>query len=443
MASRAPSFPRGGTQHLRRLSLALAWAIPVAIGCGGSPSQVTGAAGNGAGGGGGAGTGGAAAGTGGAAAGTGGAAAGTGGAAAGTGGATGTGGSTGGRPVQTCVPPADQSQPPSMLSQTGCVSPSDPKTLASSVVPYEVNSPLWSDGADKRRGMALPAGGTIHVVNCAANPAECPAPRDRTDDGKWLLPTGTVMVKSFLFDGKFLETRLLVHFDETTWIGYTYRWDEAQTDATLVGTERDQVSFATGQRTVVWHFPSRRDCETCHVQGARFALGTETAQFNRVVGGVNQIDRLAAAGVFDAPVPKPYKAALVAPYPSDAGSPPPTATIEERAASYLHANCSFCHRPPQDVDCTSDPCMDFRFGLPLAERSLCNVDPSKNSLGITDAKTLVPGQPGRSLMWVRMTRPPDDDQGRHGRMPTIASYVVDQMAVDLIGSWITSITACP
>jgi hypothetical protein len=323
------------------------------------------------------------------------------------------------------------------------VSPTDPKALAASVVPYEVNSPLWSDGADKRRGMALPTNGKIHVLNCTANPAECPAPRDRTDDGKWVLPTGTVMVKSFLFDGKFLETRLLVNFDATTWVGYTYKWDEAQTDATLVGTEREQVSFATGQRTVTWHFPSRYDCETCHVAGARFALGTETAQFNRVVGGMNQIDRLAALDAFDALPPRPYKAALVAPYPSEAGSPPQTATVEQRAASYLHANCSFCHRPPQDVDCTAEPCMDFRFGLTLAERNLCNVDPAKNTLGVADAKTLVPGQPAKSLTWVRMTRPPDDDAGKHGRMPLIASYVVDQMAVDLIGSWITSITACP
>jgi hypothetical protein len=410
---------------VRRLTLALALAstIPIAIGCGSNPSQNTGAAGSSAAGNGGT------AGTGGGVAGTGGSAAGTGGSAV--------------PPVQTCVPPADRNQPPQMLSQTGCVNPGDPKTLAISVVPYEVNSPLWSDGADKLRGMALPAGGKIHVVNCAANPAECPGPRDRTDDGKWVLPTGTVMVKSFLFDGKFLETRLLVHVDATSWVGYTYRWDEAQTGATLVGTERDQVSFATGQRTVEWHFPSRRDCETCHVAGAGFALGTETAQFNRVVGGVNQIDRLAALGAFDAPVPKPYKAALVAPYPSDAGSPPQSATIEQRAASYLHANCSFCHRPPQDVDCTAEPCMDFRAGLTLAERNLCDVVPSKNTLGIVDAKNLVPGQPGKSITWVRMTRPPDDDTGKHGRMPLIASYVVDQMAVDLIGSWITSITACP
>ncbi len=363
------TFPYRTRQFPRRLALSLAMAcsFTVAIGCGSSPSQGS--------------------------PGTGGGAAGTSGGTGGSGGMAGSGGSVT-PPPQTCVPPANREQPPEKLSQTGCMSPTDPKALAASVVPYEVNSPLWSDGADKRRGMALPDGGKIHVVNCAANSAECPQPRDRTDDGKWVLPAGTVMVKSFLFDGKFLETRLLVNFDATTWVGYTYKWDEAQTDATLVGTERDQVSFATGQRTVEWHFPSRFDCETCHVAGAGFALGTETAQFNRVVGGVNQIDRLAALDAFDAPVPKPYKAALVAPYPSDAGGPPQTATIEQRAASYLHANCSFCHRPPQDIDCTAEPCMDFRVGLTLAERNLCNVDPSKNTLGIADAKNLVPGQPG-------------------------------------------------
>jgi len=378
--------------------------------------------------------------------GSGGMVAGTGGAAGtGTGGAAGTGGATGtgGRPPQTCVPPTDKTQPAAMLSQTGCVDPRDPKKLAASVIPYEVNSPLWSDGADKTRGMALPPGGKIHVKNCTANPAECPSSRDRTDEGRWLMPVGTVLVKNFLFDSKFVETRLFVSFDAATWVGYSYKWDEAQTDATLVGTQRDQVSFSTGQRTVDWHYPSRKDCGTCHVEAAGFALGTETAQFNRVVGGVNQIDALAALGAFDAAVPKPYKAALIAPYPSQAGAPPAGATVEQRALSYLHANCAFCHRPTDDIDCTAEPCQDLRAGLMLSERRLCNVDPAKNDLGVTGAKNLVPGHPEQSLVWVRMNRPADDNEGKHGRMPLLASYVIDQMAVDLVGSWISSITSCP
>ncbi len=367
---------------------------------------------------------------------------GLGGAGGGSAGTPGTGGAGGSAP-QTCVPFADQSQPIQKLSQTGCVSPTDPKALASTVFPYEVNSPLWSDGADKVRGMALPDGAKIHVKSCAANPAECPGARGFTDDGKWLLPVGTVMVKSFLFDGKLLETRLLMHFDATTWVGYTYKWDEAQTDATLVGEARDTVMFKTGQRTVTWHFPSRQDCMTCHVPEAGFVLGAETAQLNRVVGGANQLDRFQGMGVFDAPLPTPYKAALVTPTVSQAGSPPASATIEQRATSYLHANCGFCHRPPDDVDCNSDPCQDLRYGLALADRNLCNITPAKGGFGLTDPKTLAPGDPEHSVLSIRMKAKPDDTDGKHGRMPLIASYVVDQMAVDLIGSWITSITACP
>ena len=416
---------QAGAQFARKLtlslSLAMACTVAVSVGCGSSPQQGTGGGGNSA---------------------AGSSGAGTGGGAPGTGGAAGTGGRAG-SPVQTCVPPADPASPPAKLSQTGCVNANDPKTMAVSVVPYEVNSPLWSDGADKLRGIALPMGGKIHVKNCMSSPAECPGTRGYTDDGKWVMPVGTVMVKSFLFDGKFLETRLFVRSDQTTWAGFTYKWDEAQTDATLVGTEREEMMFVTGQRTVHWRFPSRRDCVKCHLPAASDTLGTETAQMNRVVGGTNQIDKLAAMDAFDAPVPKPYKAALVAPYPSQAGTPPTSATVEQRATSYLHANCGFCHRPNDDVDCTSEPCLDLRSGLPFANRSICNIAPGKGDFGIAGAMLLTPAQPAKSMISYRMSALPDDDAGKHGRMPQIASYVVDEMAVSLINSWITSITACP
>jgi hypothetical protein len=373
-----------------------------------------------------------------------GATAGTTGNGGGVGGGGGTSGSGGAAVTQTCVLFADKDQPIQMLSQTGCVSPTNPKQLAASVIPYEVNSPLWSDGADKIRGLALPRGGKIHVKNCAMNPSECPGSRDVADDGKWMLPVGTVMVKSFLFDNKFLETRLLMRFNATTIVGYSYKWDEAQTDATLVaGADREQMNFVTGQRTVTWTFPSRQDCLGCHLPEAGYVLGTETAQLNRVVAGTNQIDKLSAMGAFDAPVPTPYKAALVTPTPSQAGTPPSSATIEQRATSYLHANCGFCHRPADDIDCASDPCQDLRFGLPMNVRNLCNTVPAKGNLGVDGARNLVPDSPDHSLIWIRMSRQPDDAQGRKGRMPPIASFVVDQAAVDLIGQWITSIKTCP
>ncbi|HXJ19847.1 MAG TPA: hypothetical protein VMT03_06395 [Polyangia bacterium] len=363
-----------------------------------------------------------------------------------SGGMGGMGGMGGGMAVvpQTCVPFADMNQPIQMLSQTGCVNATNPTQLAPSVTYYEVNSPLWSDGADKMRGMALPSGGKIHVVNCTANPSECPGPRDYADDGKWKFPAGTVMVKSFMFDGKFLETRLLMHPDATTWEGFTYKWDEAQTDATLESQDRDEENFDTGKQTVDWHFPSRMDCVTCHIPDKGYGvLGGETAQFNRVVNGANQLDKLQAMGAFDAPIPTPYKAALIEPTTSQLGSPPASASLEQKATTYLHANCGFCHRPDDNIDCTTDPCLDLRFGIPLADRNICNVAPVKGNFSLTNPVIMAPGHPELSVMSIRMKQPADDSTGHHGRMPLIASYVVDQQATDLIDAWITSVTSCP
>src|SRR5450755_164200 len=135
-------------------------------------------------------------------------------------------------PPGECTPPVDMAAPLGKLSQTGCMEATDPTKLAARVIRYEVNSPLWSDSADKQRGMVLPAGKTVHVLDCALEPAQCTQGPSNT--GKWVFPVGTVPVKSFLFDGKLVETRLFVRHDEQNWVGYSYQWDEAQTDATLV-----------------------------------------------------------------------------------------------------------------------------------------------------------------------------------------------------------------
>ena len=138
-------------------------------------------------------------------------------------------GGGGGSIAQTCVPPPAIDQPAAKLSQTGCMSPSDTKTMAASVLPYDVNSPLWSDGADKQRGISLPLAG--RSTSKIARRRRRSARRGRPTTASGSFPVGTVMVKSFLFDGKLVETRLFVHLDAATWAGYSYEWDEAQTDA--------------------------------------------------------------------------------------------------------------------------------------------------------------------------------------------------------------------
>jgi uncharacterized repeat protein (TIGR03806 family) len=332
----------------------------------------------------------------------------------------------------SCTPPFNVNTPYEKLSQTGCVNPSNPTQFDPRVVPYEVNSPLWSDNAAKTRGMVIPAGKKIHVKDCVAAPTECSG---LADNGKWVLPVGTVMVKNFLFDQKFVETRLFVHFDEATWVGYGYQWDKDQTEATLVPDQRVTVMFDTGTRMVPWTYPHRQDCMTCHSPGGGSTLGLETAQLNRVVNGMNQIDRMASMALFETAPAKPYVAALVAPYaiPGQLAGPPPTATLDERARSYLHANCGFCHRPQGAFDL-----VDLRYGIAMKDRNLCNFVPDKGDTGVLGALNLIPGDPAKSTIWIRM-----NSLENKVRMPAIASAIVDTQGTNLISDWIRSITACP
>lgn len=309
-----------------------------------------------------------------------------------------------------------------------------PTQFVSTAHGYEVQSPLWSDGADKQRAVVLPPGGKIHVVNCAAEPTAC---LDAADDGKWVFPVGTAFLKSFGFDGKLVETRLLTAQSNGTWTGYSYAWNEAQTEATIVAKDGASVSFNTGTRTVDWKYPGRRDCTECHTRSAGWTLGPETDQMNRVpsvasLGSENQIDTLAAQGLFDSAPTKPYRAPLVTPYAGQLGGPPASATVADRARSYLHANCAFCHRP--DGEFSS---VDLRYGTPLESTGLCNVMPAKGTQGVQNATNLTPGHPELSTLWLRMST-----LGT-GRMPPLASAVLDEDALGLVSDWIKGIQACP
>jgi hypothetical protein len=165
-------------------------------------------------------------------------------------------------------------------------------------------------------------------------------------------------------------------------------------------------------------------------------LGPETAQMNRMVAGMNQIDKLAAAQVFEAPPAQPYKAPLVTPYPSQAGSPAATATVEEKARSYLHANCGFCHRTGGNY-----ANFDLRYGTSLKDMVVCNVDAKKGAIPNAPGKTkiFVPGSDTDSLLWLRM----NEADPLKGRMPQVASFMVDHDGTGVVGDWIKSITACP
>src|SRR5262249_46426556 len=144
------------------------------------------------------------------------------------------------------------------------------------LIPYSVNSPLWSDEAFKERFLALLGLGQI----------------DFSEDGAWRFPEGTVLVKTFSLEREAgrpdtrqrIETRFLT-FQQGEWYGYSYAWNEAQTDADLVevgGRDRTllikDAKAPGGERRQTWHYPSRSECMVCHSRAASFVLGLNTLQ---------------------------------------------------------------------------------------------------------------------------------------------------------------------
>ncbi len=91
--------------------------------------------------------------------------------------------------LNNIMPPKTGAFPfPPVLSATGAFSNLTTLTPATGIIPFTVNSPLWSDGAVKTRWLAVPNDGPPY------SPAEqisfAPA-------GDWSFPNGTVFIKLF------------------------------------------------------------------------------------------------------------------------------------------------------------------------------------------------------------------------------------------------------
>jgi uncharacterized repeat protein (TIGR03806 family) len=315
--------------------------------------------------------------------------------------------------IKKIVParPAAASTFPQTLSATGCTQPAAATIPATGLIPYDVNVPLWSDGAQKQRFFALPDGAKIHVGT----------------DGDFDLPIGSVAVKTFLVAGQPVETRLLVRHQDGAWAGYSYEWNDAGTDAVLLPSSKTKP---IGDRS--WYFPARSECLLCHTAAAGRTLGLEIAQLNGDLtyptGRLsNQLATLEHIGLFDAPLG--HSPALLDRLPPASSAAP----LDARARAYLHANCSICHRPQG----TGQSNADLRYATPLAQVGVCNVAPQEGDLGVPGARLVVPGMPGQSIVSLRM----------HAldakRMPPVASTLVDPDGTALVDSWIAALTGCP
>lgn len=362
---------------------------------------------------------------------------------------------------------------PTRLSETGLFASVKDHRPEPGLIPYSVNASLWSDGAEKERFIALPGEAQI----------------DFTATRGWNFPDGAVLVKTFALNvgdkdataRRRIETRLLTK-QQGQWQGYSYIWNDEQTDAELVSAAGLDRVFTVadpaapgGSRRQSWHYPSRAECMVCHSRAANFVLGLSVLQMNKDhdYGGVidNQLRTLEHLGVFRVswsdhfqalrewarlvprvPVltrvmnrgldrlgnelaqrkeqttrlplrPAPYQR-LVDPYDS-------RADLNARARSYLHANCAQCHVMAGGGNAQ----IDLEFTTTANRTQLFGVRPLHQDLGLRDARLIAPGNPESSVLYHRLSR-----RGP-GQMPPLATTETDRVAIEMLRQWITQYRA--
>ncbi len=332
------------------------------------------------------------------------------------------------------IPPAYLRMPhratgamPLLLSQTGAFKDARNLVHADGLIPYDLIVPFWSDGALKNRWVSIP---TAKVVF--------------SPTGEWKFPAGTVFVKTFdlptnAHDAgakRRLETRILVVDDEGGVYGVDYKWRADDSDADLLSagmSEEIPVQTAAGEtHTQTWYYPSRQDCLTCHNARAGGVLGIKTRQLNHDFkypsGAVdNELRTWNHLGLFDREIGD----AELPTFATLAPAGDTTRSVEDRARSYLDANCSHCHQPGGTV-----ANFDARFDTPLDQQQLVN-GPVLIDQGIDKPRIIAPHDPWRSIAYMRVNTTGDI------RMPPLARNTIDENGVKLIDEWIMSMPGRP
>ena len=300
------------------------------------------------------------------------------------------------------MPQERLAQLPSRFSETGLYQDRNVGRLATTVRAYRPRFELFSDGATKRRWVALP-GPSI----------------DTRDPDDWQFPSGTKFWKEFAYDGKRVETRLLqkVGIASDAWVAAAYVWLPDGSDALLSPEGRDNAGGTTHR------VPAASECFACHGGTISRVLGFSAIQLS---GSDERESELSLQTLR-------REGALSDPPLRDPSIPGDAVSVE--ALGYLHANCGHCHnlhRPPRSGARCFDPQRQFDLSLRTdGLGTLTEVAAYRSTLdGI-----IVPGDPEHSELYRRM----DSGSIFLCRMPPLATQSRDDAALARLRHWIAEL----
>ena len=293
---------------------------------------------------------------------------------------------------------------PSRLSLTGLFEDTENEIPAPGVYGFSINSPMWQDGAESSYWVAIPRKEGFETSIAK------PQPFILT---QYLEVKDSVLVKTIRLNEQRVETQIL-HWDGY-WNGYTYRWNEEQTDAILVARE----GLTTTVQGKPWRFYARNECMRCHGSNFHKPLAFFPGQMDRD----DQIKRFLDLGLVDDTF---EKAAEIQPM----GNPyDESLALETRARSWIHSNCAGCHRRSGGAGIVSM----MNITTTNENMRMLNFEPSRGSFGLEGAPLIEPGNPYRSILYYRIAT-----KGA-GHMPMIGVPSVDNEGVKVVHDWIRSL----
>lgn len=273
---------------------------------------------------------------------------------------------------------------------------------------YTLNTPLFSDYAEKQRYLYVPAGKAARYDAAAVLE----------------LPVGSAIVKTFGYRqaGTFrpLETRVLLR-RAGGWVALPYVWNADLSDAVLKrGGTRIPVSFtdpAGRARSISYAVPNQNQCKGCHdLGGAIVPIGPTVRNLNRD----GQLERLQAAGLLDRLPATPPRLARW----DDARAP-----IDARAAAYLEVNCAHCHNARGPAS-NSGLWLDHGQPDPVARGIAKHPVAAGRGSGGRDY-AIDPGRPDNSILLYRMA---STDPGI--AMPELGRATAHDEALALLTRWV-------
>ena len=310
---------------------------------------------------------------------------------------------------------------PRRLSETGLFTNTAKQTPSPGVYEYQIIEPMWQDGAGSQRFVALPDSSTISTSITRH-------PGGKIDKVLVTWPIDTVLAKTISTGQPTLhkiETQIL-HYDGESWNGYSYRWNESGADADLVTANGEEVAVPDKgwKGGSSYRIHSRSECSRCHNSWNKFVLGFQPWQLKNLPHTSNPSIRESAIalGLVDANFFERNTRGLLT-SSHDRGS------TNAKVRSWLHANCSACHRRHGGG---SAPLV-VNFEVPLTDTAMLYQTPTRGDFGLNEARVIVPGAPSQSTLLYRLT------SIGSAHMPLIGAREVDENAERLIRKWISEL----